>query len=63
MLLPGLSSNDLVKRTKGKELLGDENQPSVGHKAMFWKEQGNKHGFLGPSVVVFSCWSPLFCII
>lgn len=60
-LLPGLSSNDLVKRTKGKGLLG--NQLSLEHKAVFWKDQDIKHGSLGLCVVVFSYWSPLLGVI
>jgi hypothetical protein len=60
-LLQGLCSNDLVKRSKGKGLLRE--QLSLEHEAVFWEEQGNKHGSLSLCVVVFSYWSPLLSIV
>lgn len=57
-LLPGIRSNDLVKRTKGKELLGDEKSTLSGAKQCFGKNEEASMVFL-----VFPCWFFLLFII
>lgn len=47
-LLPGLSSNDLVKRTKGKELRGGEKSTLSGAKQCSGKNKEASLVFLAP---------------